>query len=171
LEESKKFAKNGKNVTLQPDICIRLDGRLQFIVEVKTTIGWARPNYKPGDHNPYAAMADRIQELATNFDLPEERILYIFEEPTNVHSKLFLPRFWDSAQAIPAPRPTEGVLSHIYPLYMTTDPFYWDDLAIPHGRAKENWCPDLAGDLILARAKRSVVTPFEDILALILAAR
>ena len=171
LEEAKKIPKGGKNVTLQPDICIRLNGRLEFIVEVKTTIGWARPDYKSGSADPYAAMADRIHELATSFDLPEERILYIFEEPTNVHSKLFLPRFWDAAQAIPAPRPTEGVLSHIYPLYMTTDPFYWDDLAIPHGRAKENWFPELPDELILARAKRSVVTPFEDILALILASR
>ena len=169
LEEPRKIDKGGKIITIQPDICIKLNGRAYFVIEAKTTIGWARPDFQQAEEICYKHMQQRIDDIAEAFGIAKENVIFIFEEPTNVSTTHFLPKFWDSKMATPVTRPAQGVLSHIYPLYMTTDPSYWNwKSQIPKGRKTADWfIPEFSDELVLGRARQSVVTPFENILALI----
>ncbi len=172
LEVPKRMSKEGKMVTIQPDICIKRDGKMHLVIEAKTTIGWARPNFKLSEDAAYKAMQERIDDVAHSFGIPENNVIFVFEEPTNVSAKYFLPKFWNAEKAEPVSRPTRGVLAQIYPLYITTDPYYWNywksTKQIPKGRKRTDWFPlSLPDQLILEHAERSVVTPLESILSLI----
>lgn len=168
LEVTKKGA--GENaVTTQADILITRGDRKPVVIEAKTTIGWARPNFKGPLEERYLAFSKRISDVAKNFTTPKENVIYVFEEPTNVHRKHFLPLFWSEGEAKGSGKPASRTaltypVSQIYPLFMTTDPYYWDWPAMPSDRDRTNWCPDtLTDEAILKCAGSSIVTPFEKV--------
>lgn len=169
LEESRKLEKHGKPVLIQPDICVKIDGVTQFVIEIKTTIGWKRPDFQASEEIAYKQMQQRIDDVAAAFAISNDRVIFLFEEPTNVSAKFFLPKFWDKNTSAPVDRPGKGILTQIYPLYMDTDPYYWRWTSqIPKGRNRRNWyVPDLPDDLILEKATQSIVTPFELVVELI----
>lgn len=165
LEVAKKAGHAGA-ISTQADIVILRNGANQFVIEAKTTIGWARPDYKLP--LPYHAFSKRIEQVASNFGISPHKVIFVFEEPTNVN-KRFLALFWDGAKGA-ARDNLEFPLSQIYPLFMTTDPYYWP--AWPHKPTEEHrisWCPEELTDAeIGVRARSSIVTPLEHIVALIM---
>lgn len=169
LEEPKRMQREDKTVTIQPDICIKRNGRVHFVVEAKTTIGWARPDFKLLGEAAYDKLQGRIDAIAQSFEVRKENVIFVFEEPTNVSTEHFLPQFWDVQAGVPVVRPTEGCLAHIYPLFMATDPYYWKwKEKVPKGVQPANWYPpEMPDQVILERAAKSVVTPFESVLSLI----
>ena len=66
----------------QPDIAIKYKGLYIFVIEIKTNIGWDR-------RGPKETFPLRIGRLSENFDVPNENIIYIFEE----RQKLALTQF------------------------------------------------------------------------------
>jgi len=142
----------------QPDIAIKLGNKYLFLIEVKTTIGWARP-----DEEFKKRFEKRIDKLSKNFDVPRENIIYIFEEPNNV-SKEFLDKFWNKELQKPEERPEDFPYSIIFPLFNATDPYYWKHRK---GLQKDKEYVDLSDEEICGRAQKSIVTPFEEILKII----
>jgi len=169
LEEPRVLFRNGKKLTIKPDICIKLNGRVECVIEAKTTIGWARPDYKLPEHQIYQKMQDRIDDVAASFEIDPCRVLFVLEEPTNV-SRKFISEFWDIKNSVPTRRPVSGTLSHIYPLYVGTDPFYWKwRKKLPEGRQTSDWfISELSDAEILEKSATSIVTPFEYLLQFIL---
>ncbi len=147
--------KEGK---LRPDIVIRKNKKYHFILEMKTNIGFDRNGPASGDFDL------RINELSKAFDVPKENIIYVFEEHSNV-SKEFSKMYWDLDKNIPNPlRPKNRPYSAIYPLFHSTDPYYWkSEIKID----KRNKFIDIRDEDIKHRASMSIVTPFEEILKLI----
>lgn len=152
--------KKGKT---QPDIAIKLGNKYTFIIEVKTNIGWDRPDMKLG--NPYKKIGARVDELSTNFVVPKENIIYIFEEHSNV-SKAFSDNFWDKAkQKAKKERPTDFPFSKIYPLFNATDPYYWK---YEKGFDKTKEYKEISDAEISKQAKLNIVTPLEEVIRLII---
>lgn len=147
--------KKGKT---QPDIAIKRNNEYVYLLEIKTNIGWDRPATTAID--PYKKIKDRITQLSVSFCVPEENIIYVFEEHGNV-SKEFSGRFWDKVQQKANPRPKEFPLSVIFPLFNATDPYYWKH-AKGFNRTKEY--RKISDEDILSQAKHNIVTPFEEIL-------
>ena len=142
----------------QPDIAIKKNGRYHFIIEVKTNIGWDRPDLTQAD--PYLNIRNRVAELVNNFQVPTDNIIYVFEDHANV-TREFSERFWDMTKQVSVPRSGEFPFSIIYPLFNATDPYYWK-----HGKGfnrNVNY-KLISDDLILSMAERNIVTPFESIL-------
>ena len=77
--------KQGK---LRPDILIDKGNKHWAIIEIKTTIGWNRELVKNEKY------MERLEELRKEFNLPLERIFYIFESSRNV-SKEFASKYDD----------------------------------------------------------------------------
>jgi hypothetical protein len=149
----------GKKKTLRPDICIRLKGHIHCVIEAKTTIGWARPDYSLEGDLAYKKLEERITLLAKACEISPKRIFYVFEEPTNVHSQKFLPHFWDKSLGERTVSERQGILGHIFPLFIGTNPAYWPGKKID---SSLDWCDVNISDAeILIRAKTSIVTPFE----------
>jgi hypothetical protein len=147
--------KEGKT---QPDIAIKRSNEYVFLIEIKTNIGWDRPDTTAID--PYKKIEDRIAELSASFGVPIENIIYVFEEHSNV-SKEFSDRFWDKGQQKSKPRPKEFPFSIIFPLFNATDPYYWKH-AKGFNRTMEY--RNISDEDILSQAKHNIVTPFEEIL-------
>lgn len=142
----------------QPDIVIKKNNRYHFIIEVKTNIGWDRPDTSLPD--PYLTIRNRVNELSANFNVPVENIMYIFEDHANV-TREFSERFWDSKLQRPVERTTEFPFSIIYPLFNATDPYYWKhDKGFNRNVAHRI----ISDEIILSMAERNIVTPFELIL-------
>lgn len=192
--EVKLESKEGKT---QPDIAIKRGGNYIFLIEAKTNVGWARLNDKPAGRKAIEAMRKRVVELRNNFKVPEKKknIIYIFEEHSNVSEK-FSAKYWDGGKRKTRPdfsmifplfdatdpnvskevsakfwdgrrsktRPKNFPFSIIYPLFDATDPYYWKwegfDITTRY--------PIITDEQILDRAKRSIVTPFEEILRMII---
>lgn len=142
----------------QPDIAIKRGTKYVFLIEIKTNIGWDRPDTTAID--PYKKFEDRIIELSTSFDVPKENIIYVFEEQSNV-SKEFSGRFWDKKQQKSKPRPKDFPFSIIFPLFNATDPYYWKH---EKGFDRTKDYKDISDKEILSQAKCNIVTPIEDIL-------
>ncbi|NTV50993.1 MAG: hypothetical protein HGB32_16070 [Geobacteraceae bacterium] len=150
--------KKGKT---QPDIVVKLNNCFHFLIEIKTTIGWNRPNMAESD--PHKAVKERVSELSNNFSIPEGNVIYIFEDHGNV-SKIFSDKYWDRKLKNSKVRPNEFPYSIYYPLFDKPDPCYW----YTKGTLDINSsCPDIPDLMIHERAKSSIVTPFEEILRLI----
>ena len=147
----------------QPDIAIKLGNEYVFIIEAKTNVGWDRldENTKRGQE-AITRISDRIHELADNFRVPEQNIIYIFEEHSNV-SRKFSSRYWDGEKRMP--RPTDFPFLIIFPLFDSTDPYYWKWEA---GFDKTKHYKEISDELIKDRAKHSIVTPFEEIVELVI---
>lgn len=171
LEVPRRIVSGDKVRTIQPDICVKRDGKMHFVLEAKTNIGWARPDFKSSEEHWYDFLQKRIDDVSSAFEIPSRNVIYVFEEPTNVSTKHFLPKFWDAKKSLPAARATTGMLAQVFPLFMTTDPWYWDfdwKGEMPAGRDKQDWYPaTLSDQAILGHAQKSVVTPFESILMFI----
>ncbi len=146
-----------KNKT-QPDIAIKRSNKYVFLIEIKTNIGWDRPDTTAID--PYKKIEDRITELSTSFDVPKENIIYVFEEHGNV-SKEFSDRFWDKEQQKSKPRPKEFPFSIIFPLFNKTDPYYWKH---SKGFNRTMEYRKLSDNEILFQAQHNIVTPIEEVL-------
>ncbi len=142
----------------QPDIAIKKNGIYEFIIEVKTNIGWDRPDLTQVD--PYLNISKRVTELASNFQVSPDNIIYIFEEHSNV-TREFSEKFWDIKKQVSVPRSEEFPFSIIYPLFNATDPYYWRHDKGFNRNANYKLISD---DLILSKAKDNIVTPFESIL-------
>jgi len=167
VERPVKAIVGGLSKSICPDITIKLAEQTHFIIEAKTTIGWARPDYKLDGEDAYWEMERRIQDLAEAYQVDRTRIIFIFQEPSNVCGTQFLPKFWDKISRTRNQRPVGGVLSHVYPLFADTDPSKWK-WNRPKGRTSADWCPDELPDSILTeRVRHSIVTPFEEIVKLI----
>ncbi len=141
----------------QPDIAIKRGNKYVFLIEIKTNIGWDRPD--PMTIDPWKKIRDRINKLSTNFGVCPENIIYIFEEHSNV-SRDFSDKFWDKKLQKPKPRPTEFPFSKIFPLFNATDPYYWKH----KGFKKDIEYKEISDEEIQSQAKYSIVTPFEEIL-------
>lgn len=137
----------------QPDILIKKNNKNLFIIEVKTTIGWKRPDSKFSNE-----LQKRIKDLSKNFCFSEENIIYVYEEHGNVGAE-FSKNFWDGKKA--ASRPINFPLSIIYPLFNQTDPYYWNEYS---GKTRQTEYPLITDDYLFNRAKNNIVTPFEEII-------
>lgn len=155
-----------KRGRVRPDILIRRDGIVLWCVEVKTSIGWARPNEK--DPEPFAEFQKRVDALRTTFELPVENVLYVFETHSNV-SASFSEQFWYKMTAQPKSRPTSFPHNIIYPLFNDPDPYYWKG-TWPNGEREVN-CFDLEDRVVLERAAASIVSPLETVAKRIMAMR
>lgn len=142
----------------QPDIAIKRGNRYVFLIEIKTNIGWERPDTTATD--PYEKIRDRINNLSASFEVPPENIIYVFEEHSNV-SKEFSDKFWDKEQQKPKPRLSEFPFYKIFPLFNATDPYYWKHRK---GFKRAKVYIELSDEEIQSRAKHNIVTPFEEIL-------
>jgi len=61
----------------QVDIAIKHHGKYSFLIEIKTNLGYERPDFNLPD--PYINIKNRIFELSKNFDVHRENIIYILE--------------------------------------------------------------------------------------------
>lgn len=146
----------------QPDIAIKKNGIYHFIIEIKTNIGWARPDNSQKD--PHKEFKDRVDALSKNFNVPTENIIYVFEDHGNV-GKEFSEKFWDRKNHKPKESPTDFPFSIIRPLFNSNDPYYWKhekgfNKQINYKKFDENEIFDLA--------ENNIVTKFEDIVKQIL---
>ena len=172
--EVKSERKEGKT---QPDIAIKRGGKYIFLIEAKTNVGWARPDPKTErGREAIKKMEERVLKLSKNFNISKKNIIYILEEHTNA-GKEFSDKFWGETRKRP-PRPTDSPFSIMYPLFLATDPYYWEwkrevDKADPlywewEDRVNENkHYKTILDEQIQDRAKQSIVTPFEEILQMI----
>jgi len=146
----------------QPDIAIKKNGKYIFIIEVKTTIGYERPDKNSSD--PYKNFRNRVRDLANNFKVPKENIIYIFEDHGNA-GKEFSEKFWDRKNHKPKLPPTDFPFSIIKPLFNEDDPYYWK-----HEKSfnrQINYIP-YDEETIFRLAESNIVTKFEDIINQIL---
>jgi len=148
----------------QPDIAIKKDGKYYFIIEVKTNIGWARPDNSLED--PHKEIKERVEGLSNNFNVPTENIIYIFEDHGNA-GKEFSENFWDKKNHKPKNRPSDFPFSIIRPLFNGNDPYYWNHAK---GFNKQAAYIELDETTIFNLAENNIVTKFEDIVKEILAA-
>lgn len=146
----------------QPDIAIKKDGTYHFIIEVKTNIGWARPDKSQED--PYKEFRERVDALSKNFNVPKSNIIYIFEDHNNV-SKEFSEKFWDRKNHRAKELPTDFPFSIIRPLFNGNDPYYWK---YEKGFNKQLNYKEFNETEILNIAENNIVTKFEDIVKQIL---
>lgn len=147
----------------QPDIAIKKNGKYHFLIEIKTTIGWDRPDNSLPD--PYIKIRQRVDDLARNFDVSQNNIIYIFEDHANV-TKEFSKEFWDINKQVPAIRSIDFPFSIIYPLFNATDPYYWRH---EKGFDRTQNLRVISDELISSMSQTNIVTPFESILRKILA--
>ena len=156
LEEQRNL--NGLH--LRPDILIQKNGKDHFILEIKTNLGWMRPDFKSED--PFGDMKKRIADLCQNFDIPEQNMFYIVEEVGNA-SKQFEQYYWDKKTQKPSLE-RSGFVNQIKPLFYGTDPYYWAE----YTKARDQKYPILSYDDLFHAAENRIVTPFEQIIKHIL---
>ena len=150
-----------KKKKTQPDILIKKGKNYHFAIELKTNIGWSRP-----EEDFSESIQSRIDSLAQNFSISSDKIIYIYEEHSNVTQK-FSNLYWDKDKSRATERPEDFPFNVIYPLFNQTDPYYW--YSDNKGIKKQNeFNENVTPELILERAKVNIVTPFEDILSLVL---
>lgn len=65
-----------KRGRIQPDIAIRRNGEYCFLIEVKTNIGFERPDRNAVD--PWRKMSDRVAALSKSFSVKQENIIHVF---------------------------------------------------------------------------------------------
>lgn len=147
--------KKGK---LQPDIVVKMNKDCVFVIELKTNLGYERPD--KNDKKPFQKFTERICNISKAFEIPKENIIYVFEEHSNV-SKDFSSIYWDDRNNQAKRRPSEFPYSYIYPLFNQTDPYYWK-----HDEKfnRTEQYIELTDSDILDKAAENIVTPFEDII-------
>ena len=177
LLEPRLPGEDGK--TIHPDILIRKkeakrEAVNHFVIEVKTTIGFARP--REGEEDKYGPLGERLYKVSKAAGVPPESVIYIFEEPANVTHE-FRDYFWDKEGWQAKDRSTLPFpLSQIFPLFWGTDPYYWEwpeTKKESKGGSKDRrfWYPEITDEAFLAQAARRIVTPLEDVLTRIVDAK
>lgn len=130
-----------------------------FVIEVKTTTGWNRLNTQKDED----ACTARLKLVAETHHVREQNVIYVYEEPSN-NGRGFEPRYWKkTAMAAPDGFSRQALVapySSIYPLFFGTDPVTWKDL-------KRGSCPEIPEERFLEEAERRIVTPLEEVIALI----
>ncbi len=139
---------------VRPDILIKIADTPVFLIELKINIGWSRN----------MEFSNRIKQLCHEFNISEDNIIYVFENPEN-NKRAFYEQYWDKENARPKTRPTEKPLSFIYPLFIDTDPYYLKDY---QEFKRKGRYPLITDEEILNKASKSIVTPFEKIVELII---
>jgi len=143
-KEFEVFLEYKKGIS-RPDILIKKDGNYWSIIEVKTTIGWNRDLIKDGQHT------QRLEELSNLFNVPLERIFYIFESSRNVN-KSFANEFGS---------PSREKYNDIFPLFsISAAPYYLTKNKKAHKRYSDKE--------ILEIYSNSKITDFKDIIKRIL---
>lgn len=158
-EYSVELEKSINNKKPHVDILILKNGIPDFVIEVKTTIGWSRNDLDE-------SFNARRKEIHDVFNIPLERIVYIFLEHSNV-SKSFSAKYWDKKQNKPIDRKNillDEPYSFIYPFFNDIDPYYSDKKSFPKGFNKDKEVLNFTDEDIRNRAAKSIVTPFEHIL-------
>ncbi len=148
----------------QPDIAIKKNDKYLFLIELKTNIGFARPDMTAID--PYSNFKDRVDKLSSSFEVSRDNIIYIFEDPGNV-SRVFLNKYWDS-EAKSARLPKDFPFSVIKPLFKGTDPYYWQHEKEFNRRTNYKTYDEA---FLLDKAEHSIITKFESVISLILNAK
>lgn len=179
LEASRPGVGGGDST--QVDIVIFRKGRTAppvpvFAIEVKTTIGRGRIRTED-EKKPHL---DRLEQVARNFDLPPDNVIFVYEEPTNntgEFEKLYWTRKTETgARLSPGarvlPRPLDPLYSRIYPLFLATDPKMWDWSKEPGNnskqyRARKTAYPAITRERFIQEAENRIVTPLEEVIALI----
>lgn len=147
-----------------------------FAIEVKTTIGRGRIRTED-EKKPHL---DRLEQVARNFNLPMDNVIFVYEEPTN-NTGEFEKLYWtkigeDGAKCFPGtralPRPVDPLYSRIYPLFFGTDPKMWDWSAEADNRTKRYLAhktayPAITRERFVQEAENRIVTPLEEVIALI----
>jgi len=146
----------------QTDIAIKKDGEYIFLIEVKTTIGYERPDKNSSE--PYKKFRDRVTDLSANFKVSIENIIYIFEDHGNV-GKEFSEKFWDKKNHKPKETPTDFPFSIIKPLFNGNDPYYWKH---KKGFNRQSHYTEFDEAAIFELAENNIVTKFEDVVKQIL---
>jgi hypothetical protein len=147
-----------------PDILIIRNEKPHFVVEAKTTIGWARPSKVVPEQDRYASLAQRLELIAANFKLPRENVIYVFEEPDNAGVE-FRELFWNKKDKCPVSR--HGLpypLSQVFPLFSGIDPYYWSS---DRKEDRRTFYDKISDDRFLNEATKRIVTPFESVVDLI----
>jgi hypothetical protein len=166
LEQTGKDAQGN----VRPDIVIQrwstqtADFQNTFIIEVKTTTGWARMNSVEDQQRA----TDRLHRVADLYKVCHENAIYVYEEPAN-NGEGFERRFWVKADMkkpadfnraeLPMP------YRQIYPLFYGTDPVFWEKTW-----NHKTFVPDVPESKFIEEASRRIVTPLEEIIPLIEAA-
>ena len=139
-KEFEVFLEYKKGIS-RPDILIKKNGNYWAIIEVKTTIGWNRDLVKDGQHT------QRLEELSKVFNVPIERIFYIFESSRNVN-KSFANEFGKTSRE---------KYNDIFPLFSTSAaPYYLTKNKRVHKKYSDNE--------ILEIYSNSKITDFKDII-------
>ncbi|WP_418511456.1 hypothetical protein [Corallibacter sp.] len=138
--------KKGK---FQPDILIKFKNKELFIIEIKTSLGWARGSIEN-------EIPQRIKELSINFNIPQNNIVYILQSPWNV-KKEFRERYWNNKKKIACELPKDFPYNKIRPLMTMDDPFYfkYEDI-----NPKIEYI-DYSNEKIDELSNKSIVIPFE----------
>ncbi|MBK9216666.1 MAG: hypothetical protein IPM59_13930 [Chloracidobacterium sp.] len=138
---------------MQPDIAIYKNDVPVFLVEIKTNIGWNRPDFRSED--PFSAFSQRVEALAATFEVPRENIIYVFEDAGNLTGEF-------RNRCSERPRSTEFPYSIIFALFEYSDPYYWKGFVT--NRSEEP--PQITDQEILDRAEREkyIITRFEEVL-------
>lgn len=144
---------------IQPDILVKKQGRHHFILEIKTSIGWARDSIN-------TEIGGRIQALSENFKVDQKNIAFIFLDHRNV-SKIFSDRYWDEDRGIAKIRPNDEPYSSIFPLFNGVDPYYWKTDTGSVNKKRDSEVTPLTDAYITQKATSQIVTPFEQILKMI----
>lgn len=145
--------KNGLN----PDILIKKNGKNIFIIECKTTIGWKRDS-------PEKLFPGRIESLSENFEVPKQKIIFVFENHGN-NGKNFSNLYWDKKLNEPKMLPKHFPYSQIIPLFNKPDPFYW---TYERGFNKKEKFKVFTRENFLKMATTNTITKLENIISLII---
>jgi hypothetical protein len=137
--------------SIRPDILIKRKGEALCAIEVKTSIGWARPNDKDPD-----PIGGRLTQLSQAFQWNEDRIMFVFETYRNVTTE-FTALYWDREARRPKPRPTTYPYGSVYPLFHIADPYYWKWKP----GTRDRMCHPISDQEILGRTASNIVTPLE----------
>ena len=149
---------------LQVDIVIKKDGRIIFLIELKTTLGYDRGSVVKTNDVTELKVYKRRQQIADACGIDKKNVIFILASFGNV-SRLFAEQYWiksnSSNNGSPVDvdkRSKDEPYSFIYPLFDGYDPRYMKNMD-PYKKYNNQ-------ELIVL-AQKNLCTPFEHILDLI----
>jgi hypothetical protein len=153
---------------IEPDIIIEKDNKNYFAIELKTTVGYDRIHIdKPATFIKYEKRVDKIVE---SFGIPRDNIIYIFQGGNDNNGRGFSEQYWNKSNNTRiTKRPSMFPYSIIYPLFVQVDPYYWDwsDRMEKSIKNTDRYF-EITDEEIKKEAKRNIISPFEEIVKLIL---
>ena len=149
---------------IQPDILIEKDTVNHFAIELKTTVGWGRIDSR--NEKTFEPYMERVQSIEEKFGIPQKNIIYIFAGVGN-NGHGFMERYWDKVKNKRKEQPSQEPYKIIYPLFIQFDPYYLDWPGLKN-KEKDKRYIALDDNMIRKYAKPNIVTPFEDIVKMIM---